>query len=80
MRSSLVDLDLTLLDGLHRTNTRGTFAVDPQAGRRVRNGGAIINLSSSALGAALPTFGAQRRRVRPLAGKAIQHVTGIDRT
>jgi 3-oxoacyl-[acyl-carrier protein] reductase len=43
----LVDLDLTELDRVVRTNLRGTFVVDQQAARRVRPGGAIINLSSS---------------------------------
>lgn len=57
-RSPLVDLDLAVLDSMHRTNISGTFVVDQHAARRVRPGGAIINFSSSVLGAALPTFGA----------------------
>lgn len=56
--SRLVDLDLNVLDSLHRTNIRGTFIVDQQAARRVRPGGAIINFSSSVLGTARPGFGA----------------------
>jgi 3-oxoacyl-[acyl-carrier protein] reductase len=44
---SLVDLDLDLLDQVVRTNLRGTFVVDQQAARRLRPGGAIINISSS---------------------------------
>jgi 3-oxoacyl-[acyl-carrier protein] reductase len=43
----LVDLDLADLDAVLRTNVRGTFVVDQQAARRVRSGGAIINISSS---------------------------------
>lgn len=58
VRSLLVDLDLAVLDSLYRTNIRGTFVVDQQAARRIRSGGAIINLSSSVLQAGLPTFGA----------------------
>lgn len=58
VRSLLVDLDLAVLDSLYRTNIRGTFVVDQQAARRIRSGGAIINLSSSVLQASLPTFGA----------------------
>ena len=58
VRSVLVDLDLAVLDSLYRTNIRGTFVVDQQAARRIRSGGAIINLSSSVLPAGLPTFGA----------------------
>jgi 3-oxoacyl-[acyl-carrier protein] reductase len=54
----LVDLDLSELDSMHRTNIRGTFVVDQLAARRIRPGGAIINFSTSALGAALPGFGA----------------------
>jgi 3-oxoacyl-[acyl-carrier protein] reductase len=45
--STLVDLDLADLDRVVRTNLRGTFVVDQQAARRVRAGGAIVNLSSS---------------------------------
>ncbi|MGH3879914.1 MAG: SDR family oxidoreductase [Actinophytocola sp.] len=45
--SPLVDQDLDVLDRMHRTNIRGTFVVDQQAARRLRPGGAIVNLSSS---------------------------------
>ena len=44
----LVDLDLDEFDAVVRTNLRGTFVVDQQAVRRVRAGGSIINISSSA--------------------------------
>jgi 3-oxoacyl-[acyl-carrier protein] reductase len=43
---------------MHRTNIRGTFVVDQQAARRVRNGGAIINFSTSVTKIALPTYAA----------------------
>jgi 3-oxoacyl-[acyl-carrier protein] reductase len=56
--SLLVDLDLAVLDSLHRNNIRGTFVVDQQAARRVRPGGAIINFSSSVLGTVRLGFGA----------------------
>jgi 3-oxoacyl-[acyl-carrier protein] reductase len=52
----LVDLDLEVFDRMHRTNVRGTFAVARQAARRVREGGAIINLSSSVVKLALPSY------------------------
>jgi len=52
----LVDLDLDVLDRMHRTNIRGTFVVDQQAARRVRPGGAIINFSSSVVKIALPNY------------------------
>jgi 3-oxoacyl-[acyl-carrier protein] reductase len=45
--ASIVDLDLADLDRVLRTNVRGTVVVDQQAARRLRPGGAIINLSSS---------------------------------
>jgi 3-oxoacyl-[acyl-carrier protein] reductase len=54
----LVDLDLAVLDRMHRTNIRGTFVVDQQAARRLRPGGAIINFSTSVLGTSLPTYSA----------------------
>jgi 3-oxoacyl-[acyl-carrier protein] reductase len=54
--SPLVDLDFDDLDRMHRINIRGTFAVDQQAARRVRSGGAIINFSSSVVKIALPQY------------------------
>ena len=43
----VADFDLDDLDRMHRTNIRGTFVVDQLAARRVRDGGAIVNFSSS---------------------------------
>ena len=43
-------------DRLHRANVRGTFVVSREAVRRVREGGAIINISSSVVKLALPTY------------------------
>ncbi|MFE7743288.1 SDR family oxidoreductase [Nocardia sp. NPDC057455] len=54
----LVELDLTVLDSIYRTNMRGTFVVDQQAARRLRPGGAIINFSTSVVGTAFATYGA----------------------
>lgn len=54
----IADLDLAVLDGLHRTNIRGTFVVAQQAARRLRDGGAIITFSSSVVGLAFPGYGA----------------------
>ncbi|MFD5089418.1 SDR family oxidoreductase [Amycolatopsis thailandensis] len=56
--ASVAELDLDRLDRLHRTNIRGTFVVDQQAARRVRDGGAIVNFSTSVLGLALPGYAA----------------------
>ncbi|QFU90006.1 SDR family oxidoreductase [Amycolatopsis sp. YIM 10] len=52
----IAELDLAELDNLHRTNIRGTFVVDQQAARRVRDGGAIINFSTSVHALALPGY------------------------
>ncbi|KOG31463.1 SDR family oxidoreductase [Streptomyces resistomycificus] len=56
--SPVVDLDLAELDALYRTNIRGTFVVDQQAARRLRPGGALVNLSSSVVALAFPGYGA----------------------
>jgi 3-oxoacyl-[acyl-carrier protein] reductase len=50
--------DLQTFDALHRTNARGTFVVNKQASLQLRDGGAIVNISSSAVGLALPTYAA----------------------
>ncbi len=52
------DLDLDQLDALHRTNIRGTFVVAREAARRLRDGGAIVNLSTSVVRLRFPTYGA----------------------
>jgi 3-oxoacyl-[acyl-carrier protein] reductase len=54
----IVDLDLHQLDAVCRTNIRGTFVVDQLAARRLREGGAIVNFSSSVVGTAFATYGA----------------------
>jgi 3-oxoacyl-[acyl-carrier protein] reductase len=54
----IADLDLEVLDGIYRTNIRGAFVVSRQAARRVRDGGAIINFSSSVTRLQLPGYGA----------------------
>ena len=50
--------DLQTFDALHRVNVRGTFVVNQQASRQLRDGGAIVNFSSSAVGLALPSYAA----------------------
>ncbi|MEU9446045.1 SDR family oxidoreductase [Streptomyces sp. NPDC048304] len=54
----ITELNLDDLDRMHRTNIRGTFVVSQQAARRVRRGGAIINVSTSVTRTQLPTYGA----------------------
>ncbi|WP_371790623.1 SDR family oxidoreductase [Streptomyces sp. NBC_01471] len=56
--SPIADLDLTVLDDLYRTNIRGTFVVAREAARRLRDGGAIVNLSTSVVGLQFPHYGA----------------------
>ncbi|MEU0883160.1 SDR family oxidoreductase [Lentzea sp. NPDC005914] len=55
---TVADMDLEVFDRIIRTNTRGTFVVSQQAARRLRNGGAIINVSSSVVGLRFPQYGA----------------------
>lgn len=52
----LAEFTVEDFDRMHRVNVRGTFLVNRQAARRVRPGGAIINLSSSVVELALPTY------------------------
>ena len=54
----IADLDLAVLDDMHRTNIRGTFAVAQQAARRIRPGGSLVMFSTSMVGRALPGYGA----------------------
>lgn len=56
--SPIATLNLDDLDRMHRTNIRGTFVVSQQAARRLRKGGALINVSSSLTRLQFPTYGA----------------------
>ena len=53
----VTDVGLDEFDALMRTNTRATFVVNREAARHLRNGGAIVNLSSSPGGSCLRTHG-----------------------
>ena len=53
----LAEADLDEFDALVRINTRSTFIVNREAARHLRNGGAIVNLSSSAGGSSLTAHG-----------------------
>jgi 3-oxoacyl-[acyl-carrier protein] reductase len=55
--SSVTEAGLDEFDALVRINTRATFIVSQEAARHLRNGGAIVNLSSSADGSSLRTHG-----------------------
>ena len=56
--AALIDLDLADFDEIHRVNVRGTFVVNQQAARRVHEGGAIVNVSSSMVRFAPPELSA----------------------
>ncbi|GAA2596943.1 SDR family oxidoreductase [Winogradskya consettensis] len=55
--STIADLDLADLDRMHRTNIRGTFVVARESARRLRNGGAVVTVSTSVVGLQFPTYG-----------------------
>jgi 3-oxoacyl-[acyl-carrier protein] reductase len=53
----VAEVDLEELDALVRINTRATFIVNREAARHLRNGGAIVNLTSPADSSSLPGYG-----------------------
>lgn len=55
--TSVTEADPDEFDALVRLNTRATFVVNREAARHLRSGGAIVNLSSSAEGPSLRTYG-----------------------
>jgi 3-oxoacyl-[acyl-carrier protein] reductase len=52
----LAEFDLAMLDEQVRVNLRGTFVVSQNAVKTLRDGGALINFSSSVVGLAFPTY------------------------
>lgn len=56
--SPIAELDLDVLDRLHRVNIRGTFVLARQAAQRLRTGGAFVSFSTSVVGTQLPGYGA----------------------
>ena len=56
--STVAELDLDALDAMHRTNIRGHFVVAREAARRLRDNGAFVGVSTSVVGAQLPTYAA----------------------
>ncbi|MDI5938810.1 MULTISPECIES: SDR family oxidoreductase [Micromonospora] len=54
----VTELDLAELDRVHRVNVRGTFVVDQQAARRIRPGGALVNISSTTPRLSMPGYAA----------------------
>ncbi|HEX2082660.1 MAG TPA: SDR family oxidoreductase [Xanthomonadaceae bacterium] len=55
--ASLADSDDALFDSQIAINLKGTFNTLREAARRLRDGGRIVNLSSSVVGLAPPTYG-----------------------
>jgi 3-oxoacyl-[acyl-carrier protein] reductase len=55
--SEVTEAGLDEFDALMRINTRATFVVNREAARHLRDGGAIVNLSSSAEDSSLKTHG-----------------------
>jgi 3-oxoacyl-[acyl-carrier protein] reductase len=55
--SAITKAGLDEFDALLRINTRATFVVNREAARHLRNGGAIVNLTSSADSSSLRTHG-----------------------
>ena len=53
----VTEVDLDEFDALMRINTRATFVVNREAARHLRNGGVIVNLTSSPGGSSLRTHG-----------------------
>ena len=54
----VASVDLAQFDALCRLNTRAAFIVNREAARRLRTGGAIINLTSSVVSSPCPSYGA----------------------
>jgi 3-oxoacyl-[acyl-carrier protein] reductase len=56
VRTPLTEFDLTDFDAVVRTNLRGAFVTTQLAARRIRDGGSIVNLTSTAVATALPGY------------------------
>ncbi|MFX1676911.1 SDR family oxidoreductase [Paraburkholderia sp. A2WS-5] len=55
--AQIAECDDTTFDQTVAINLKGTFNVCREAAKRLRNGGRIINLSSSVIGVRLPSYG-----------------------
>ncbi|MBD7951781.1 SDR family oxidoreductase [Oerskovia sp. NPDC056781] len=54
----IAEMDLADFDQVQRTNVRGTFVVDQAAARTIRDGGSIVNFSTSVTRLQQPGYGA----------------------
>jgi 3-oxoacyl-[acyl-carrier protein] reductase len=68
----VADYDLDAFDVLLRTNVRGTFVVNRQASRALRDGGAIVNCSSFVVGLGVATCAAYAA-----SGGAVEAITAV---
>jgi 3-oxoacyl-[acyl-carrier protein] reductase len=57
--TSVADSDLVEFEALCRINTRGTFLVNREAARRLRDGGSIVNLTSSTVDSPMASHGVE---------------------
>ncbi|WP_446903520.1 SDR family oxidoreductase [Burkholderia sp. YIM B11467] len=55
--AAIADVDDASFDQTVAINLKGTFNVSREAAKRLRDGGRIVNLSSSVIGMRLPTYG-----------------------
>lgn len=81
--AALTALDLAEFDEIHRVNVRGTFVVCQQAARRVREGGSIVNVSSSMVRVApesLSAYAASKAAVDTLTRILAKELRGRDIT
>ncbi|MBR0662851.1 SDR family oxidoreductase [Roseomonas hellenica] len=70
--ATLADSDDALFDSQIATNLKGSFNTLRQASRRLRNGGRIVNFSTSVVGTRLETYG-----VYAATKAAVEVMTGI---
>ena len=79
----VVDFDPDTFDALLQTNVRGTFVVNQQAARHLRDGGAIVNLSSSIVRPADPgnaAYAASKAAVEAMTPVLARELRGRDIT
>ncbi|UPK36987.1 SDR family oxidoreductase [Bradyrhizobium sp. 186] len=70
--AAIADADETVFDSQIAINLKGTFNTLREAARRLRNGGRIVNLSSSQVGLLSPTYGIYA--ATKAAAEALTHV------
>lgn len=57
LQAKIAEFDDEMFDRSMSVNVKGTFNVCREAAKRVRDGGRIINISTSVIGIRLPTYG-----------------------